>query len=372
MLSFTVRAAAVCLLLGGSGTALAEDEVRISIADRARSVVVAGDRLSIFDGESGDRLYAWSGGGTAQIRRGGPGLQVVAGAKAVAAAKRLLVEAVDSVRVDQGVYFGRIEVRVHRGRILVINRLPLETYLLGIVGSEMSPAWPIEALKAQAVAARTYAVQRRMMMRAANRPYDLESSVLSQVYNGAERIRPSVIRAVKETRGEVLAFTHDVVQALFHSTCGGRTVSAKAAFGREVPYLKPRRCKWCRQSSRHRWSLEIPLSEMSMKLRRARLAKHELTGVSRASETNLVRLEEGRRKRQVSPKKVRRAVGYGELYSTRFTAETKGHTVHIHGRGFGHGVGMCQWGAKGMAEAGRSYRQILGYYYRGVRLKRIY
>lgn len=372
MLSFTARAAAVCLLLGGSRTALAEDEVRISIADQKKPVVVAGDRLSIFDGDGGDRLYAWSGGGTAEIRRGGPGLEVVAGAKVVARAKRLLVEAVDAVRVDAGVYFGRIEVGIQRGRILVINRLPLETYLLGIVGSEMSPRWPIEALKAQAVAARTYAVQRRMMMRAANRPYDLESSVLSQVYKGAERIRPSVIRAVKETRGEVLAFSYDVIQALFHSTCGGRTVSAKAAFGREVPYLKPQRCKWCRQSSRHRWSLEIPLSEMSKKLRRARLAKRDLTGVSRPSETFPVRLEEGRKKLQVSPKKVRRAVGYGELYSSRFTAETKGRTVHIQGRGFGHGVGMCQWGAKGMADAGKTYRQILAHYYRSVRLKRIY
>src|SRR4029077_10764001 len=121
----------------------------------------------------------------------------------------------------------------------------------------------LEALKAQAVAARTYALQRRMMMRAANKAYDLESSVISQVYKGADRIRPSVIQAVKETRGEVMSFHHGLVEALFHSTCGGKTSSALAAFGRAVPYLIPKPCRWCRDSARHRWHLDVPIKELA-------------------------------------------------------------------------------------------------------------
>src|SRR5688572_15834983 len=209
--------AAACLSMLCASAAFAEEEVRISIESGPRPVLVSGDQLAIFDGDTGARLFAWSPVGTAEIRKHKNRLSVRAGGREVASAARLMVEAVDAVRVDSGIYFGRIEVLVHDGAILVINRLPLETYLLGIIGSEMNPNWPLEALKAQAVAARTYAMQRRMAMRAAKKPYDLGSTVLSQVYKGAERIRPAVIQAVKETRGEVLAFDHDLVQALFHS-----------------------------------------------------------------------------------------------------------------------------------------------------------
>jgi stage II sporulation protein D len=364
--------AAACLSIWCARPAFAEEEVRISIGSGTKPVVVSGDRLAIFDGDTGDRLYAWSGGGTAEIRKAKDRLSVRAKDRAIASAPRLLVEAVDSVRVDRGVYFGRIEVSLHDGSISVINRLPLETYLLGIIGSEMNPGWPIEALKAQAVAARTYAMQKRMAMRAAKKPFDLGATVLSQVYKGAENIRPAVIEAVKETRGEVLAFDHDLVQALFHSTCGGRTVSAKSAFGSEVPYLKPQTCRWCRDSTRHRWEITMSLDEMTKRLKRARLTKSNVTAFSRMEETSPVRLESGKQRQQLSPKRIREAVGFSELYSSRFTAETAGKTIHIHGRGFGHGVGMCQWGAKGMAEAGKDHYQILEHYYRGVRVKRIY
>ena len=196
-----------------------------------------------------------------------------------------------------------------RGRgLLAINRLPLETYLLGIVGSEMSPAWPIEALKAQAVAARTYAMQRRMMMRAANKRYDLASSVLSQVYKGAERIRPSVIRAVKETRGEVLAYSHSLVEALFHSTCGGKTVAAHEAFGHRVPYLKPKTCQWCRPSSRYRWRVALPIDEVSKRLRRAGLVASSLTRLERQSAS---RRRDQRKESAIDSRrgKVRKALG---------------------------------------------------------------
>jgi stage II sporulation protein D len=353
-------------------SAFAEEEVRISIGSGTRPVLVAGEQLALFDGESGVRLYGWSGAGTGEIQKLRDQILVRAGGREVARARRLMVEAIDAVRVDSGVYYGRIELSIYEGKLLVINRLPLETYLLGIVGSEMNPSWPIEALKAQAVAARTYAMQRRMMMRAAGKPFDLGATVLSQVYKGADQIRPPVIEAVKQTRGEVLAFDHDLAQALFHSTCGGRTVSAKSAFGNEVPYLKPQSCEWCRGSSRHRWSITMSLEEMSERLERARLTRSKVTSFSRKEETSAVKLESGKKQQQVSPQEIRAAVGFSDLYSARFTAETKGKTIHIHGRGFGHGVGMCQWGARGMADAGKTHVQILAHYYRGVRVRRIY
>ena len=367
-----VRSVPILLVLAASlpGTARADEDVRISLLANQKVVSVSGAQLAIFDADVGDRIYLAAETAKKRIRAK-DGYLLVHGRRV----RRVYVEAKDAVRVESGVYYGRLEIGIERkrkDRIYVLNVLPLETYLLGIVGSEMSPRWPIEALKAQAVAARSYALKRRMMMRQANRPYDLADSVLSQVYKGAERIRPSVIRAVTETRGEVIAYRHDLVEALFHSTCGGHTVSAKSAFGRHVPYLRPKPCKWCRQSTRHRWQISVPLDDLEKRLSRAKLIRGDLRRVTRDDKSGHVVARDDRGDRRLRPKDVRKAVGYSELYSSRFTAATRGSRVKFSGRGFGHGVGMCQWGAKGMADAGRSYKQILEHYYANATVRRIY
>lgn len=372
----SIRLAAVAVLLAVPSRAFGEDEVRIAIQSGSAAVTVSGKSLTIFDAEVGDVLFRGTGKAQAKLTREGELLVVQAAGVPSKKARRVLVEAIDAVYVDRGVYFGRLEVgpdpEGKKGAILVINRLPLETYLLGIVGSEMSPAWPEEALKAQAVAARTYAMQRRMMMRAAHKPYDLASTVLSQVYKGAERIRPSVIDAVRSTRGEVLSFDHELAETLFHSTCGGETTSAKSAFGRAIPYLQPRRCEWCKASNRYAWHLSFPLSEISTRLEKARLVRSRLEGFERPGGASKVAVKEKKGQRNLSPKEVRAAIGYGDLYSDRFSAKTVGKKVEIEGKGFGHGVGMCQWGAKGMADAGKTYRQILEHYYAGAKVRRAY
>lgn len=358
--------------------AIAEEEVRIAIASGARALEISAENLSVFDADVGDRLAVGRGLTTLSVRAVHGGVRASGAGltldKKGIRARRLIFEAAAGIRVKGRLYFGRVTVqREAKAKTLIaINRLHLETYLLGIIGSEMSPKWPIEALKAQAVAARTYAMQRRLMMRAANRPYDLESSVLSQVYTGAERIGPSVEAAVATTRGEVLDYRHRLVEALYHSTCGGRTVPAEAAFGRPVPYLKTRRCRWCKTSTRYRWTVELSLSELGARLSAAKLLSGLPTRVERDKPSPDVLVWVGARRTRVSARAVRKAVGYGTLYSTRFTAITKGSKVRFTGRGFGHGVGMCQWGARGLALDGRNYREILGHYYKGASVKRLY
>lgn len=355
--------------------ARAEEEVRISILSNQEKIDAGGRELAIYDADVGDRLASWAENASATIVPKKGALEILAGGKTLARASRLILEAKAGVRVGRGIYLGRVELAMDGGgrdRVSAINRLPLETYLLGIVGSEMSPEWPIEALKAQAVAARTYAMQRHMMMRAANKPYDLESSVISQVYKGAERIRPSVIRAVRETRGEVLSFRHGLVEALFHSTCGGRTRSARSAFGRDVPYLVERECKWCRDSTRLKWELSLPLAQLSRRLEGAKLARGRVERFERKEGAQLVDVKEKKGARRITARAAREAIGFSVLYSEAFTAVTKGSTVQIEGKGFGHGAGMCQWGARGMALAGKKHLQILEHYYAGARVKRIY
>jgi stage II sporulation protein D len=363
LLTGLIRAAVIGLCLLVPATALAEEEVRIAIVSGEPKIALAGKQLALFDADTGDRIA--SGSCTVVPAKG----SVLAGKTKV---KRLLAEAVGGVHVGSGVYLGRVEIEAEGGGLSAINRLPLETYLLGIVGSEMSPEWPLEALKAQAVAARTYAMQRRMMMRAANRSYDLESSVISQVYKGAEKIRPAVIQAVKATRGEVMSYRHGLAEALFHSTCGGKTSSAEAAFGRPVPYLVSEPCRWCRESTRHSWKVSVSLHDLSQMLESARITRTKLKSFERKDGASAVSVHEKNGAKAVSPRAIRQAMGYTVLYSEHFTAKTKGSTVQIQGSGFGHGVGMCQWGARGLALEGKGYQEILEHYYKGIRVQRIY
>lgn len=355
-----------------------EDEVRIAIASGQATIAIDGKQLSIFDGDTGDRLATADRAPlVARTERGGvriDGKGLIADKKGPVRARSLIIEGARGVRVSGRLYLGRVSLSPERsGRTLIaINRLPLETYLLGIVGSEMSPSWPSESLKAQTVAARTYALQRRMMMRAANRPYDLESTVLSQVYQGAERIRPSVVAAVIATRGEVLAFNHRLVEALFHSTCGGTTVSAREAFGKAVPYLSQQKCGYCNGSNRYRWKLELKLDQLTHKLKGAKLVPAAIERVERSKMSGAVEVVAGKKRVQLSAKKIRATLGYSVLLSDRFTAKTKGKSVTFEGVGFGHGVGMCQWGARGQADRGLGYREILAHYYAGAQVKRLY
>lgn len=356
---------------------LAEEEVRIAISADKFKLSIEGNDLKIFDGQVGDRLASNVGQIRFEIlaKRGmvhvlGSGLNFDKSKKIVK--KNLFFEASDGVRVGGRLFLGRISAHVKNSKLMIINRLPVETYLLGIVGSEMNPEWPLDALKTQAVAARTYALQRRMRMRFANRPYDLESTVLSQVYKGAERIQQSVIDAVSLTRGEVLAHRHRLVEALFHSTCGGQTSSSREAFGNQLPYLNPRACRWCKNASKYRWSAKLSLRQLDKALNKNKLIQNHLESLHRKRGQKKTTARVGGKKIYLSSRSVRVAAGYMNIFSSKFEARTLGKEVRFTGRGFGHGVGMCQWGAHGLAKAGHNYLEILAHYYKGAQTKRIY
>jgi stage II sporulation protein D len=375
--SWALAAFAAGLALAAA-PARAEEEVRILLASGKKQVSLEGERLAFYDGDAGDRV-AWGplvDDGRAVAADGKVAIEA-RGLKLDAPrpeGRRLYVESESGVRVEGRLYLGRVtlELDPKKGTLVVINRLPMETYLLGLVGAEMNPDWPLEALKAQAVAARTYALQRRMMMRAADKPYDMEATVLSQVYLGADKIRPSVIEAVVATRGEVVAYKHRLVEALFHSTCGGTTVAANEVFGNSVPYLSPAKCPWCKESNRSRWTLVLPLEKLGKILERHKLIRGKLKKLERGDVRGPLWATVGSKRQRLSPKEVRQALGYMVMLSERFTAEVDGKDVEFAGVGFGHGVGMCQWGAKGQADRGLSHREILEHYYAGAEVKRIY
>lgn len=261
-------------------------------------------------------------------------------------------------------YPGALRLTARDEALLLTNVVPLETYLAGTVGSEMPPHWPLEALKAQAVASRSYALYMHAHPR--DPLYDLERTVMDQVYGGAKKGLERVREALVATRGEVLTYGDRVVKAYYHSRCGGATDAPETVWGKPEagPYGSVR-CASC-LSKPSRWNTFVSWDELRKKLR-----------IPLVTEWLEERWPSGRvawLKLPSAPTRwtgedLRKALGYARLKSTRFTWNASAAGVFVDGVGFGHGVGMCQWGAKAMAEAGASYREILGHYYPGARIE---
>lgn len=265
---------------------------------------------------------------------------------------------------------GRIEVISSVKGLTAVNALHIEEYVRGVINKEIMPGWHIEAKKAQAVLARTYAVHKKVM-RPRNALYDLDPTVLDQVYGGLDKEDMTANQAVAETRGEILSYNDLPAEIYFHSTCGGRTASAKEVWGKEVPYLVPVKCDHCKNSSLYRWTRILDADEVSKKLAAAGYAVGTL---------KKVRVEKGDLRvaavivngRRIEVNQFRKAVGYTTVYSNDFSVTLSGGKLALAGKGFGHGVGACQYGMAGMAQAGKNWREILRHYLPGAEIRKMY
>ncbi|MEB3182349.1 MAG: SpoIID/LytB domain-containing protein [Nostocaceae cyanobacterium] len=274
---------------------------------------------------------------------------------------------------DKGfVYIGN---RWYRGRVMVvptdkgltaINYIDLEEYLYSVLGSEVYSNWPLEALKAQAVAARTFAIHTRESQ--SNNIFDVGATPDSwQAYRGVETESQSFYKAVDETAGQVLTYNNKPILSVFHACSGGHTENVEDIWGSNQRYLRGvpdfdqgvGECEWQKAFSR------------------AELGR--LSGVGDVKELVPQRAAFG------SVKSLR-VVGNGgksvvltgdklrndlSLKSQRFTIEQTPVGFVFQGRGWGHGLGMSQWGARNLAQRGANYLQILGHYYRGASLSRL-
>lgn len=269
--------------------------------------------------------------------------------------------------------------------------LPLETYLEGVVASEFNTRWDENAVSAQAIAARTYAYYQKRRARA--NPFsrfDVEATVQDQVYALKERDDPIAKKIVHQTRGMVLSANGEesgVLKAFYHSTCGGGTELPQAVWGNKVRgFDRSRPCPYCKASPRYAWELTVSTAELVQAVERrgpaSRLAPSllairvlSLTPSGRASEL-LVRWREGssERSRKIDATELRARLGATRLLSTRFEVNpVMGEpAVRFRGTGYGHGVGLCQYGAKAMGEQGRTAAQILAYYYPDAKLIKLW
>ena len=258
------------------------------------------------------------------------------------------------------------------GTLTVVNELPLEDYIMGVLAGEIPRDWPLEALKAQAIAARTFAVLKRATAREKDEPYDLENTAQFQMYQGSALVNEKIQQAVLETQGEIATYDSKPISAFFHSNCGGETCGAMDVWSQDKPYLKPVPCPFGNNGAHFHWRTEILIRDLVRQLRGAgvkigdvvRLEVLERDGSNRILRLSLMDADGSRKIMRGAA--FRMAVGPDVIRSTRFTAAVGQNKVVFTGKGWGHGVGLCQEGACGMALKGYSAFEILRYYYHGI------
>lgn len=286
-------------------------------------------------------------------------------------------------RVGDSGYRGNLILREHRGGLMLVNEIDLENYLAGSVGGELNLARdPREALKAQIIAARTYALYEQKIQRVRKQgwPFDLFDDERSQMYLGMEREKELARELVEETRGLVVTFDNRIVYTFYSSTCGGYTEPAWQVLenGLRTPPLEGVKCDWCAGSKFYEWTGEFDKREMAQKLtgRPGRVVALRVCEKAKHGRALKVayRLEGEAQERVVHANiEFRRKLGTHVLRSTFFIEiEDLGEKFRITGRGWGHGAGMCQVGACAMAAHGRTAFEILQYYYPGAQVRRIY
>jgi SpoIID/LytB domain protein len=282
--------------------------------------------------------------------------------------------------------WGSVEVRRTAPETLVaVNIVDMETYLHGVLMPEMGAKFPIEALKAQAVAARSYALARLRGHGDGDRDRVLKRTEMDQVYRPQAPVPDSIRIAVEATRGEILGTLAAPLLAYYHSTCGGATRDAAPYFDPSSP-IRGVPCPFCRESRYYRWQREYSLEKLTRVLSAAARITGPITAfqleTDRSGHAVHVRVAHASGVASLGGDAFRVLINRGlarsrdeQLLSTLIEAievDPARSRVRVRGRGWGHGVGMCQMGAAGMARQGYDYRRILAHYYVGFSANRVW
>ena len=268
-----------------------------------------------------------------------------------------------------------MKVRVRHEDTGIIDVVPFEEYVTGVLAGEMPTSFHIEALKAQAVAARSYVMKKMEYNK--DRDYDVVDTIMNQVYLSDDYLRSvwkesyndkinKIKTAVIETKGEYISYNGDVAEAFFFSTSVGATENSGEIFSKQLPYLVSVSSTWDEISPLYSTNKTISLKEF-----------YNLLGLSYSDTLDIEKIDTTSTGR-VNKIKINGNTFTGgqmidklNLRSSFFEITKDGENVVINTKGYGHGVGMSQYGAEGMARAGYAYDQILKYYYTGVEIKKI-
>ena len=406
----------------GGGESVIDDNdqpVRIALSTSDESAKVGGTgSWRIYNRNSADMVVKGSDDATMKIEpRGGEMVIIRAdGSPTARKAGPLLVRATTPgsyVTYEGKRYRGELVVTVNEGALLVVNRLGVESYLRGVVPLEIGDRKPGEeaVVEAQAVAARSYTYVH--MSEAGNRGFDMYGSIQDQAYGGVDAEKPMSDAAVASTRDMVIKYAGKIINTPYHSTCGGRTATVREVWWRQQdqPYLQPvsdqipgTNSYYCDPSPRFKWTATFDQAQLRNSLEKylatvtpavepavnppastprttlGRITGIRVEGRTASDRVSAVSIQTERGNYVVRGNDIRfvlRPPSGGLLSSTYFTVETTSDgagaigSLVVRGGGYGHGIGMCQWGAIGRARAGQDYRTILTTYYRGTTVSRV-
>ncbi len=264
-------------------------------------------------------------------------------------------------------YKGFIDVRRDGNGLHFITEIPFEKYIEGVVASEIGKNWNMEATKAQAVISRTYAIYQKNIN--AGKNYHITSSVLHQVYKG-DNTDEVVSKAVKETAGEILTHEKKPIETFYHSTCADKTELPEEVWGKSYPYLKSVSCMGKNSPYEH-WVRRFSLSEIEKALNINGIKHIDIASFTSTGRVKMLKIVTESSELEVKALDLRKLLGYKELPSTQFSVTMAGSEVVFEGSGYGHGVGLSQWGALELAIEGKNYKEILQYYYPGTVLQKM-
>jgi stage II sporulation protein D len=292
------------------------------------------------------------------------------------------------IRIDGEIYPGKIVISKF-GDVLVVNHVKIEDYLKGVIPFEMGnlPESQIEALKAQAVAARSFV----MAHIKPNEPFDISTTIWDQVYGGASKTDKIIDKAVESTRGIVGTYNGKIIDAKYSSTCGGVTENNENIWiGKRIPYLRSvRDSGWdrkdfCRFSPHYRWERTYDKKNFFEVIKKQiqdffgktpnRIEWIRITKRTRTNRVRIIEINTDIGKFYLEKDQIRRLFSdeRGSLKSLMFQIKVKSNQIIVSGKGYGHGVGMCQYGAMEMAKERYSYKKIFTHYYKGIRLKKLW
>jgi stage II sporulation protein D len=263
-------------------------------------------------------------------------------------------------------YRGGISLVRTDGGLTAVNNVNLEHYLYSVIGAEMSPNWPLEALKAQAVAARSYALYQRE--RGGSPTYDLGDTQGWQVYKGLESEATSTYAAVDATAGQVMVYNGKIIEAFFHSSSGGHTENVEEVWTEARPYLRgvP---DYDRGAPVYEWSTSVSVSQLSNLISGVgNIVSMQPEKTTKTGRVITMKVIGDSGQRAIDGEQIQRLLG---LKSTRFSIQKANGVFQVYGKGFGHGVGMSQWGAHNLARSGANYQQMLYHYYQNASLAKL-
>lgn len=352
--------------------------IRVAIVtDAARARIEIRMPYEVRDIASGRVIAEGASLGESEVTRGKGGFNL--GRLFVPAERIQVVAQIDgTIGVNGKAYRGKMAfVPTGEKTFAIVNYVNLEHYVASVVSGEMYSDWPEAALRAQSVAARTYALW-RLDQKGKKAEWDLTAGKESQMYPGLSGEIAATRKAAQDTFGVVLTYEGKIFAAYYHSACGDYTASVQDVFGEEeIPPLAGVTCRNCQESPFYRWTVNVSQEEMIERLKSAGFAVEQISDVKvveldQSGRAKSVEIDTGKKKFYVKPGELRKIFGTDRIRSTAFSIALEGGVFVIKGAGWGHGVGMCQWGAYGLAKLGFDAEGILRIFYPESEIVRLY